>query len=113
MKEIKAFVQPFLLSRVISALQEIPDLPGATVSEIRGFGRSRAKGAANTVIEDSVEYAKKAKVEIVVPDDLAARVVQIIQKAAHTGNPGDGKIFIYEVEDAVRIRTGEHGAEAL
>lgn len=113
MKEIKAFIQPFLLSRVVAALQEMPELPGLTVSEVRGFGRSRAQGAADAVVEDAVEYVKKVKIEIVVPDELADSVVQVIQKTAHTGNPGDGKIFVYSVEDVVRISTGEHGQKAI
>lgn len=113
MKEIKAFVQPFLLSKVIAALQEMPELPGVTVSEVRGFGRSRAQGAPQSEVEESIEYVKKAKIEIVVPDQLVAEVVNVIQRAAHTGNPGDGKVFVYAVEEVIRIRTGERGNKAI
>lgn len=113
MKEIKAIIQPFLLSRVVEALKEIEGLPGVTVSEVHGFGRARAVGSPNTIVEENVEYVKKSKLETVVPDDLVAPVVQIIRDKAHTGNPGDGKIFVYEVNDVIRIRTGEHGEAAI
>ena len=109
MKEIKAIIQPFLLSRVVEALKEIPGLPGVTVSEVHGFGRARAVGSPDTVVDGAVEYVKKSKLETVVPDQLVETVVQTIRDKAHTGNPGDGKIFVYEVDDVIRIRTGEHG----
>lgn len=109
MKEIKAIIQPFLLSRVVEALKEIEGLPGVTVSDVRGFGRARAVGSPDTVVDGTVEYVKKSKVEIVVPDVLVETVVQTIRAKAHTGNPGDGKIFVYTVDDVVRIRTGERG----
>lgn len=109
MKEIKAIVQPFLLSRVVEALKEIEELPGITVSDVRGFGRARAVGSPNTVIDEGVEYVRKAKLEIVVPDELVELVLQVIQAKAHTGNPGDGKIFVYPVTEVVKIRTGERG----
>lgn len=113
MKEIKAIVQPFLLSKVVEALKEIEGLPGVTVSDVRGFGRARAVGSPDPVVDGTVEYAKKSKVEIVVPDNLAEIVVRTISERAHTGNPGDGKIFVYEVEDVIRIRTGERGDVAI
>lgn len=113
MKEIKAIIQPFLLSRVVEALKEIEGLPGVTVSDVRGFGRARAVGSPNTVVDGTVEYVKKSKVEIVVPDSLVETVVQTIRAKAHTGNPGDGKIFVYAVDDVVRIRTGERGETAI
>lgn len=108
MKEIKAIIQPFLLSKVVEALKEIDGLPGVTVSDVRGFGRAHAVGSPK-VVEGTVEYVKKAKVEIVVPDHLVLTVVQTIREKAHTGNPGDGKIFVYKVDDVIRIRTGERG----
>lgn len=113
MKEIKAIIQPFLLARVVAALQEMPALPGLTVSEVRGFGRSRAQGVAESVTEDAIDYVKKVKVEIVVPDELGDSVVQMIQTNAHTGNPGDGKIFVSSVDEVVRISTGERGERGL
>jgi nitrogen regulatory protein P-II 1 len=113
MKEIKAIMQPFLISKVVEALKLIPGLPGVTVSDVRGFGRAQAVGSVNTVAEGSVEYVKKSKLEMVVPDEMAEKVVETIQRHAHTGNAGDGKIFVYRVDDVVRIRTGEHGDSAI
>jgi nitrogen regulatory protein P-II 1 len=113
MKEIKAIMQPFLISKVVEALKLIPGLPGVTVSDVRGFGRAKAVGAVNTVAEGAVEYVKKSKLEVVVPDEMAEKVVEAIQRNAHTGNAGDGKIFVYQVDDVVRIRTGEHGEGAI
>lgn len=113
MKEIKAIVQPFLLSKVVEALEEIDGLPGVTVSDVRGFGHARAVGVPDTVVEGAVEYVKKSKLEIVVPDDLVEPVLKVILEKAHTGNPGDGKIFVYPVEDVVRIRSGERGEHAI
>lgn len=113
MKEIKAIIQPFMLSKVISALKEIEGLPGVTVdTSVRGFGKGRAAGAPSLIVEDLVEYVPKAKLEIVVPDDLVEAVLAVIQKNAHTGNAGDGKIFVYNVEEVVKIRSGERGAGA-
>lgn len=113
MKEIKAIIQPFLLSKVVEALKEIEGLPGVTVSDVHGFGRARAVGSRDTVQDGAVEYVKKAKLEIVVTDDLADTVVETIRTKAHTGNPGDGKIFVYTVDDVVRIRTGERGEDGI
>ena len=113
MKEIKAIIQPFLLSRVVEALKEIDGLPGVTVSDVRGFGRARAVGSPDTVVDGTVEYVKKSKVEIVVPNHLVEKVVQTIREKAHTGNPGDGKIFVHTVDDVVRIRTGEQGEAGI
>lgn len=113
MKEIKAIIQPFLISKVVEALKLIPGLPGVTVSDVRGFGRAQAVGAAQTVAEGAVEYVKKSKLEVVVPDEMAEKVVEAIRRNAHTGNAGDGKIFVYRVDDVVRIRTGEHGDSAI
>ena len=114
MKEIKAIIQPFMLSKVINALKESESLPGVTVDmSVCGFGRGRAAQAKATIVEDSVEYVKKVRIEIVVPDHLAETVVQIIQANAHTGNPGDGKIFVSTVDDVIRVRTGERGKAAI
>src|SRR3990167_11250907 len=104
MKEIKAIIQPFMLSKVIDALKEIPHMPGVTVSEIKGFGRGRAEGADNSVTEWGVNFVPKVKLETVVDDDMADLAVEAIQKKAHTGNIGDGKIFVYEVRKVVKIR---------
>jgi nitrogen regulatory protein P-II 1 len=111
MKEIKAIIQPFMLTKVIDALKERDDLPGVTVSEIKGFGN--AEGSQDKIIEDSIGYVKKIKLEIVVSDKIADEVVNIISTHAHTGRPGDGKIFVYTVDEVVKIRTGERGEGAI
>ena len=113
MKEIKAIIQPFVADKVISALREMADLPGVTVSEVKGFGHGRAFGRADSTDELEIFGVKKIKLEIVVPDNLLAKVVELIAKYAHTGNPGDGKIFISTLDQVVEIRTGEHTSEAL
>ncbi|HVJ06489.1 MAG TPA: P-II family nitrogen regulator [Candidatus Saccharimonadales bacterium] len=113
MKEIKAIIQPFVLTRVVEALKEIEGLPGVTVSDVRGFGRARAAGALAPVIDEGIEYVKKAKLEIVVPDHLVGPVLKVIVEKAHTGKAGDGKIFVYPVSDVVKIRSGERGEDAI
>lgn len=113
MKEIKAIIQPFMLPKVIDALKEIPNMPGVTISEIKGFGRGRAENNPASTNEWGVEVVSKVKLEAVVTDEMMEEVVNTIQRHAHTGNVGDGKIFIYEVKDVVRIRTAEHGPGAL
>lgn len=113
MKEIKAIIQPFMLSKVVEALKEMDGLPGVTVSEVHGFGRARASGVPDTVRYGSVEYVKKAKLEIVVPEQLVEPVLKVIVEKAHTGAAGDGKIFVYPVYDVVKIRSGERGETAI
>lgn len=114
MKEIKAIIQPFMLTKVVAALREIKGLPGMTVDvNVQGFGRNRGAMAQHKITLDNIEYAKKVKLEIVVPDEMAEKVVQTVLEHAHTGNPGDGKIFVIEVENVYRIRTGEQGECAL
>jgi nitrogen regulatory protein P-II 1 len=113
MKEIKAIIQPFMLEQVCAALREIEGLPGITVSQVMGWGKSRAAGARDTVQEAGVAFARKTKVEVVASAALATKVVAAIEGAARTGNVGDGKIFVYDVEEVVKIRTGERGEEAI
>jgi len=112
MKEIKAIVQPFMLIKVVSALHKIEGLPGITISEIKGFGKSRGR-KENAVDEGIFEFVPKCKIEVVVPDVLVEKVVNTIQENAHTGNPGDGKIFVTEVSSVVKIRTNERGEGAI
>ncbi len=97
MKEVKAIIQPFMLSEVLRGLQTINDLPAATVSEVRGF----------SVVHPDVEPQKRIKLEMMVPHEMVEQVVTAIEKHAHTGNPGDGRIFVISVDDTVKIRTGE------
>lgn len=113
MKEIKAIIQPFVTDHVLAALREMSELPGVTVSEVKGFGRGRALGPADSSDEAEIFGVKKIKLEIVVPDGLVEKVVQLIAKHAHTGNPGDGKIFVSIVDDVVKVRTGERGEAAI
>jgi nitrogen regulatory protein P-II 1 len=111
MKEIKAIVHPSMLEAVIAALKQIPELPGVTVSEVKGFGRSHLAGDSGHVTEGNIHYDRRAKLEIVVPDGLLEQTVKSIQIHAHRGRPGDGKIFVYTVDEVVNIRTGEHDRE--
>ena len=113
MKEIKAIIQPFKLTDIINALKAISGLPCVTVSEVKGFGRTRGRDARDRVTTDFVEYARKMKLEIVVRDEMAAAVVDVIQSHAHTGNPGDGKIFVSTVDDVVRVSTNERGISGI
>ena len=113
MKEIKAIIQPYMLQDVCDALLQIENLPGLTVSQVLGFGRTRATEVleAERIAEHS--FAKKTKIEIVVQDNVAQKVVDIIAVAARTGKAGDGKIFVCDIGDVVRIRTGERGPAAV
>jgi len=107
MKEIKAIIQPFVADQVLAALREMPELPGVTVSEVKGFGRGRALGDPDSSDEAEVFGTKKIKLEIVVSDELVDQVVLLIAEHARTGNPGDGKIFVSAVEESIKVRTGE------
>lgn len=114
MKEIKAIIQPFMLTKVIEALKQIEGMPGITVDkEVRGFGGTQTEGTSQRFVDDMVEYVQKAKLETVVSDSMVNLVVKTIQKNAHTGNPGDGKIFVYSVDDVVKIRTNQRGEKAI
>jgi len=113
MKEIKAIIRPFKLREVCEALKEIKGLPGVTVSEIRGFGKSRAKNAKDKVLYDMVEFIPRIQLEVVVADEMVDEVVNVIQQYSHTGNTGDGKIFVVNVEGIVKIRTNESGRDAI
>ena len=113
MKEIKAIIQSFMAEKVLDALHQIPNAPGVTVSEVRGYGKHPSTGLAARESEGDVFGEKKIKLELVVPDHLVEQVAQTIARSAHTGHPGDGKIFIYNVDDVVKIRTGERGERAI
>jgi nitrogen regulatory protein P-II 1 len=113
MKEIKAIIRPFKLLDVVTELQKIENLPGVTISDIRGFGKSKAKDAREKIMDGVIAYVQKVKIEVVVPDEMVETVINTIQASAHTGNPGDGKIFINPVDDVIKIRTNERGAGAI
>lgn len=113
MKEIKAVIRPFKLLEVTEALQKIEGLPGVTVSEIKGFGKGRAKNAQDKTVYEMVELVPRVKLEVVVSDGMVDEVIKVIQQYSHTGNTGDGKIFIFDVMDVVKIRTNERGEKAI
>ncbi|MBX7221463.1 MAG: P-II family nitrogen regulator [Blastocatellia bacterium] len=113
MKIVMAVIQPFMLSKVTRALEEIPGFPGMTVMDVRGFGRERGANASHKIIEDFVEYVQKVRIEVVAADEVAEEIARVIVQAAHTGNRGDGKVFIWPVEFAARIKTGEQGEAAV
>ena len=108
MKILIAYIKPHKLSAVTIALHGIAGLSGMSVVDARGFGRGRTKGSTHTVQEDLVDFIPSRRLEIVCADDLVERIVATIQREAHTGLRGDGKIFVGPIEDAVRISTGQH-----
>src|SRR3990170_8378600 len=113
MKEVKAIIKPFMLSKVVEALHEIPGFPGLTVTKVQGFGRQKGKDTPHRIVEDLIDYVPKVMIEIVVRDEMVDEVIKVVQAKAHTGNIGDGKIFIYDVRETIRIRTGETGEAAV
>lgn len=112
MKLITAIIKPFKLDDVREALSEI-GVQGITVTEVKGFGRQKGHTELYRGAEYVVDFLPKVKIEVGVNDDLADRVIETISKSANTGKIGDGKIFIFDMEQAIRIRTGESGPEAL
>ena len=112
MKKIEAIIKPFKLDEVKEALHAI-GLQGITVTEAKGFGRQKGHTELYRGAEYVVDFLPKVKIEVVIDDAFVDRAVEAIQQAAHTGRIGDGKIFITQVEEAIRIRTGERGADAI
>ncbi len=112
MKKIEAIIKPFKLDEVKEALTDI-GIHGMTVTEVRGFGRQKGHTEVYRGAEYVVDFLPKVKIEVVVADEMVGKVIDTIQKAAHTGKIGDGKIFVLPVEEAVRIRTNERGEDAL
>ncbi len=112
MKKIEAIIKPFKLDEVKEALQEM-GLQGITVTEAKGFGRQKGHTELYRGAEYVVDFLPKVKVELVLPDAMLEKALETIQNAARTGRIGDGKIFVTTIEDAIRIRTGETGNEAL
>jgi len=112
MKKIEAIIKPFKLDEVKDALHEV-GLQGITVVEAKGFGRQKGHTELYRGAEYVVDFLPKVKLEVVLDDSLVERAVEAIQQAAHTGRIGDGKIFILPVEQAIRVRTGETGSEAI
>ena len=112
MKKIEAIIKPFKLDEVKDALHEI-GLKGITVVEAKGFGRQKGHTELYRGAEYVVDFLPKVKIEVVIEDAIVERAIEAIQKAAHTGRIGDGKIFVTNVEEAIRIRTGERGTDAI
>ena len=112
MKKIEAIVKPFKLDEVKENLSEI-GIRGITVTEVKGFGRQKGHTELYRGAEYIVDFLPKVKIEVVTTDDLAWKVVEVIEQSARSGKIGDGKIFVLPVDETVRIRTGERGEEAL
>ena len=112
MKKIEAIIKPFKLDDVKEALTAAGVI-GMTVSEVRGFGRQKGHTEMYRGGEYTVDFLPKIKVEVVVPDERAGKVVELLTATAKTGSIGDGKVFLSSLEDVVRIRTGEHGETAI
>jgi nitrogen regulatory protein P-II 1 len=112
MKKIEAIIKPFKLDEVKEALQEV-GLQGITVMEAKGFGRQKGHTELYRGAEYVVDFLPKVKIEIVLGDDMVERAIEAIRRAAQTGRIGDGKIFVSSVEEAIRIRTGESGLDAI
>jgi nitrogen regulatory protein P-II 1 len=111
-KKVEAIIKPFKLDEVKQALSEV-GVAGLTATEVKGFGRQKGHTELYRGAEYVVDFLPKVKVEVVVSDQLVGRVVEVIERAAKTGRIGDGKIFVLQVEEVIRIRTGERGDEAL
>jgi nitrogen regulatory protein P-II 2 len=112
MKFVTAIIKPFKLDEVREALSAI-GVQGITVTEVKGFGRQKGHTELYRGAEYVVDFLPKVKIEVAIKDDLLEQVIEAIEKSANTGKIGDGKIFVYDLEQAIRIRTGETGAEAL
>jgi nitrogen regulatory protein P-II 1 len=112
MKEIKAYIQPFMLQKITDALHQI-HIHGMSILEIKGFGREKDESYPHHAREAVVEFTPKVKIEIVCPDEEYEAIVKAIQEAAHTGRRGDGKIFVSNIDQAISIRTGDSGDNAI
>ncbi|HEY7760753.1 MAG TPA: P-II family nitrogen regulator [Burkholderiales bacterium] len=112
MKFVTAIIKPFKLDEVREALSAI-GVQGITVTEVKGFGRQKGHTELYRGAEYVVDFLPKVKIEVAIKDDLLEQVIEAIEKSANTGKIGDGKIFVFPLEQAIRIRTGEVGAEAL
>ena len=112
MKKIEAIFKPFKLDEVREALSEI-GVSGLTVTEVKGFGRQKGHTELYRGAEYVVDFLPKVKIEVVVGDDMVEKAIDAIRRAAQTGRIGDGKIFVSNIEEAIRIRTGESGVDAI
>jgi nitrogen regulatory protein P-II 1 len=112
MKKVEAIIKPFKLDEVKEALHEV-GIQGITVTEAKGFGRQKGHTELYRGAEYVVDFLPKVKIEVVMEDSMVERAVEAIQTAAHTGRIGDGKIFVLTIDEAIRIRTGERGPDAI
>ena len=112
MKKIEAIIKPFKVDDVKNALTKV-GIQGMTISEVKGFGRQNGHTEIYRGAEYTIDFVPKAKIELIVTDDLAPQVIETIERAAKTGKIGDGKVFVLPVEEVVRIRTGERGKDAI
>ncbi len=112
MKKVEAIIKPFKLDEVKEALHEV-GIKGITVVEAKGFGRQKGHTELYRGAEYVVDFLPKVKIEVVMEDSMVERAVEAIQQSAHTGRIGDGKIFVSPIEEAIRIRTGERGPDAI
>lgn len=113
MKEIKAVIQPSKLYAVLMALRDITAMPGFIVTDARGFPRGHPDARSQSHGIDALDNFELTRIECIVSDNLVPLVVEAISRAAHTGNPGDGKIVVSDIVDIIQIRTGLHGEEAI
>jgi nitrogen regulatory protein P-II 1 len=112
MKKVEAIIKPFKLDEVKEALHEV-GIKGITVVEAKGFGRQKGHTELYRGAEYVVDFLPKVKIEVVMEDSMVERAIEAIQQSAHTGRIGDGKIFVSNIEEAIRIRTGERGPDAI
>ncbi len=113
MKAVVAFIKPHKLSNVTLALHKLEGLTGMTVTDVRGFGRTRAAGSPDIIPDDVADFVRKVRIDIFCNNTIVDTVVETIEKYAHTGAHGDGKIYTWSLETAVRISTGEKGEQAV
>ncbi len=112
MKKIEAIIKPFKLDEVKEALSKI-GVKGMTVSEVKGFGRQKGHTEVYRSAEYKIDFIAKVKIELITTDEIVPQVIETIERVAKTGKIGDGKIFVFPVEEAIRIRTGERGRDAI
>jgi len=111
-KKVECIIKPFKLDEVREALHEA-GVPGVTVTEVKGYGRQKGHSELYRGAEYVIDFVPKVKIEMTLPDSLVERVIEIVLDNARTGSIGDGKIFVYPVEESIRIRTGERGEDSL
>jgi nitrogen regulatory protein P-II 1 len=112
MKKIEAIIKPFKLEEVKNALTQI-GVQGMTVNEVKGFGRQKGHTEVYRGAEYKIDFLPKAKIEVIVTDEMTTQVIETIERAAKTGKIGDGKLFVSPIEEVIRIRTGERGKDAI